>query len=70
MPPLSTGYTVPELVAAVNLTGLIIPPLSDNQLLGALYRCRDIVGSIVGNSFCISGCISIANVTIDDMCAF
>ncbi|KAJ9150159.1 hypothetical protein NKR19_g5387 [Coniochaeta hoffmannii] len=62
------GYNTTELTAATNSTN-IIPPLTDIQLLQVLYRCQDVAGTIVGNSFCIAGCISMGDNTQDDQCA-
>ncbi|KAJ9134269.1 hypothetical protein NKR23_g10227 [Pleurostoma richardsiae] len=62
------GYNTTELTAGVNQTG-IIPPLTNVQLLQVLYRCENVAGSIVGNSFCIAGCISMGDNTQDDQCA-
>ncbi len=61
------GYTVDELTAAVNATGTI-PPLLDFQLMNVLYRCIDINGTLAGNSYCISGCIPMADFS-NDQCA-
>lgn len=63
-----TGYNITELTTATNRTN-IIPPLTDIQLLQVLYRCQDVSGTIVGNSFCIAGCISMGDNTEDDQCA-
>ncbi|OQD88188.1 hypothetical protein PENANT_c004G00721 [Penicillium antarcticum] len=61
------GYSVSELIAAVNQTSSI-PPISMAQLFQVIYRCEDIFGSIVGNSLCIAGCIPANSPTHDDQC--
>ncbi|OGE56750.1 hypothetical protein PENARI_c002G02212 [Penicillium arizonense] len=61
------GYSVSELIAAVNETSSI-PQLSMAQLFQVIYRCEDIYGGIVGNSLCIDGCIPANNATRDDQC--
>ncbi|KYK54084.1 cellulose signaling related protein ooc1 [Drechmeria coniospora] len=61
-------YTDAELTAAVNTTGPI-PPIESNQLLQVLYRCIDTNGAIAGNSYCISGCISMPGNDANDQCA-
>ncbi|OIW25524.1 cellulose signaling related protein ooc1 [Coniochaeta ligniaria NRRL 30616] len=61
------GYNITELTEATNRTG-IIPPLTSVQLLQVLYRCKDVSGTLVGNSFCIAGCISMGDNTEDDQC--
>jgi hypothetical protein len=61
------GYTNLELTLAVNKT-LSIPPLGTIELLQVLYRCDDTAGDLTGNVFCIAGCISDGDDTVDDMC--
>ncbi|KAJ5775371.1 uncharacterized protein N7511_000382 [Penicillium nucicola] len=61
------GYSVSELIAAVNQTSSI-PQISLAQLFQVIYRCEDIYGGIVGNSLCIDGCIPANNPTRDDQC--
>ena len=64
---INAGYNVTELTAAVNAT-TTIPPLEDYQLMNVIFRCIDISGSIVGNSYCIAGCIGMASLS-NDQCA-
>ncbi|EFX03502.1 cellulose signaling related protein ooc1 [Grosmannia clavigera kw1407] len=63
----SDGYNITEFETAVNATGTI-PPLADSQLLNVLYRCIDVEGGLVGNSYCISGCITMGDLE-NDQCA-
>ncbi|KAH8757879.1 hypothetical protein F5883DRAFT_717827 [Diaporthe sp. PMI_573] len=63
------GYTNDELTTAVNATGGPIPPLTTVQLLQVLFRCNDIVGGTVGNSYCIAGCVNMGGATSNDQCA-
>ncbi|KAH8890739.1 hypothetical protein GQ53DRAFT_650292 [Thozetella sp. PMI_491] len=62
------GYNNTELASAVNKTSTM-PPLTSVQLLHAIYRCVDINGTIVGNSFCMGGCIPMGSTTTNDQCA-
>ena len=64
---LIAGYNLSELAAAVNKTSSI-PPLMMNQLLQVIYHCDDIRGNIIGNSFCINGCLPAQSLTEDDEC--
>lgn len=61
------GYSISELTAAVNQTSSI-PQISVAQLFQVIYRCEDIYGSIVGNSFCVDGCLATPDNTSDDQC--
>ncbi|KND92442.1 hypothetical protein TOPH_03160 [Tolypocladium ophioglossoides CBS 100239] len=61
------GYNNAELTAAANQTGPI-PPLTTDELLQVLYYCNDTANHIVGNSFCIAGCIAMP-FRYDDQCA-
>lgn len=61
------GYNLTELTHAVNETPSI-PSLSEEQLPQVIYHCRDIYGNLVGNSFCINGCLGFLNLTTDDEC--
>lgn len=61
------GYTNAELIAAVNQTPSI-PPLTTTQLLQVIYRCEDILGTIVGNSFCVEECLASPSPLQDDQC--
>ncbi|KAM0263375.1 hypothetical protein ACHAQJ_001231 [Trichoderma viride] len=61
------GYNSAQLATAANVTSTI-PPLTTNQLLQVLYYCNDTYNHIVGNSFCIAGCITMP-LFYDDQCA-
>lgn len=63
----TSGYTQTELIHAVNQTPSI-PPLSAAQLPQVIYHCQDILGNIVGNAFCMNGCLRSQNLTTNDEC--
>ena len=65
--PSTLGYNQTELINAVNQTPSI-PPLSAAQLPQVIYHCQDILGNIVGNSFCVNGCLRSPNLTANDVC--
>jgi len=55
------GYTEADMIEAVNQTQAVIPPLNAVELLDVLYRCIDVRAAMVGNSYCIAGCIDMAH---------
>ncbi|KAL6884724.1 hypothetical protein GGI43DRAFT_419337 [Trichoderma evansii] len=61
------GYNLTELAAAVASTPSI-PPLPDVLLLQVIYRCINISGGIVGNSYCFAGCINMNGTLVNDQC--
>ncbi|KAJ5894564.1 hypothetical protein N7495_006255 [Penicillium taxi] len=61
------GYTVNELIAAVNQTASI-PPITSDQLAQVIFHCENIYGALIGNSFCFNGCLDSRNPTMDDDC--
>ncbi|POR34354.1 Uncharacterized protein TPAR_05439 [Tolypocladium paradoxum] len=61
------GYNNAELTSAINQSGPI-PPLGADQFLQVLYYCNDTKNDIVGNTFCIAGCIAMPK-DDDDQCA-
>ncbi|KAH7316930.1 hypothetical protein B0I35DRAFT_434255 [Stachybotrys elegans] len=65
------GYSTTSLRAAIEQlpAGVIPPTLTDVQLLQTLYGCRDTHNTIVGNAYCMSGCIAMGGYLERDQCA-
>jgi hypothetical protein len=63
------GYNTTELTTAAALNPTLPGPLTTAQLNDVLFRCVDTIGTLVADSFCIAGCISIGGDTVDDLCA-
>lgn len=65
------GYQDGDLFTASQTTPpQALPSALDNvQLLQVLYHCKDINNGIIGNSYCISGCIAMGDETHNAQCA-